>query len=124
MKPSNVKPIAIYYLNHVLPKARDIASGFGYALAVHGSMSRDLDLVAIPWTDDAKSAEDLVEAIRAGFNGVIKNDPNAPVGDYINRNPKPKPHGRLAWSIYLGAGPYIDLSVMPRSGGERSDHAV
>jgi len=26
-----------------------------------------------------------------------------------------KPHGRLAWTIPLGHGHYVDLSVMPRA---------
>jgi len=29
--------------------------------------------------------------------------------------PTKKPHGRLAWSFHMGAGPYVDLSVMPQS---------
>lgn len=92
----------------------------GYALAEHGSMRRDIDLVAIPWTHDAVPALVLVRELQATvrlWNGgiaVIVNDIAAAPTDFTRRSPQPKPHGRLAWSIHLGGGPYLDLSVMPR----------
>jgi len=86
-----------------------IAWRHGYALALHGSMARDLDLVAIPWTDDAEDPEKLVAAF---VKFVIS-------GAKVNISPsKPmlKPHGRLAYVIPIGFdGHYIDLSVMPRT---------
>lgn len=82
----------------IAPKARSL----GYAIAIHGSMARDLDLIAVPWVEEAADAEALVEAIRAAVGGVV-----------TNRNPEKKPHGRIAWTIILGGGPFIDLSVMP-----------
>lgn len=102
---------------------RELAHKLGYALAVHGSMQRDFDLVAIPWTEAAVEAEVLVEAIRDCCGGFILKDGQmggrwdpqlqkfveAPI-----RNPEHKPHGRLAWCIHLGGEPRIDLSVMPR----------
>ena len=42
---------------------RRVAQRFGYAIAQHGSLARDIDLVAIPWTDEAVAPELLVEAI-------------------------------------------------------------
>lgn len=47
-------PAAVYA--HLYPSLVVDARELGYALALHGSMARDLDLVAIPWTDDAASA--------------------------------------------------------------------
>lgn len=101
-----------------LPRIVAIARDHGYALTVHGSLARDFDFVAVPWVADAKPAAELVEAIRESVGGFILNDPTAKPGDYVRKNPEPKPHGRLAWSIHLGSGPYIDLSVMPRQAGE------
>ena len=98
----------------IVPIVQSVARRLGYAVAVHGSMARDLDLLAAPWTDDAVSAEELAAAVRDAlyceyFEGM--------------EQPKQKPHGRLAWSMrfvdksglieHVG-GPYIDLSVMPR----------
>lgn len=85
-----------------------IAREYGYALTVHGSMQRDLDLVAVPWVEDASEPVDLVEAIRGAVGGFLSpSDPG----------PTVKPHGRLGWAIHLGGGPYIDLSVCPRQIG-------
>jgi hypothetical protein len=98
---------AVLYIR-VAAKARSM----GYAIAVHGSMVRDVDLIAIPWTDNAVSARELVKAIAAICNGYLAQSKPEEGGRY--RVPMIKPHGRLAYSIHLGGGPYIDLSVMPR----------
>jgi len=85
-----------------------VANGLGYALALHGSLSRDMDLLAVPWTEEAPPAEELVAALREKLGRYA---------DYtvegIN-GPHEKPHGRRAWSILLWGHGYIDLSVMPR----------
>jgi hypothetical protein len=101
---------------------RAMAKRHGYALAVHGSLARDVDLIAAPWTIEASDAPTLVEALRAEAERVSGTtafwfcDENADPHDYTRRNPQPKPHGRLGWSIHLaGTGTYLDLSVMPRS---------
>ena len=91
----------------LLPIARKAARRCGYALAFHGSGIRDLDLVAAPWIEPAESSEELVEEIRRAVGGVIVNYEN------VERNPAVRPHGRKAWSIQVGGGRYIDLSVMP-----------
>lgn len=88
-----------------LPIMREIAHRHGYALAVHGSETRDFDVIAVPWTDNASNPVMLVEAIRNGINGIYSIDKTYPVL---------KPHGRLAWSIQIGGSAYIDLSVTPR----------
>lgn len=110
-KPSN----AVIFMG-ILKSLREIAFEHGYALAIHGSMERDFDLVAVPWIVDAKPAADLVEAMRLSVGGIhLERDRES------NNCPEAKPHGRLAWSIYFGGGPYdfrvgpyIDISVMPR----------
>lgn len=86
----------------ILPMLRLMARTHGYALTLHGSGQRDLDLVAIPWTEDAKSAEVLVTALAFCIHAQADEPPIE------------KPHGRWGWVIQLGGGLYIDLSVMPR----------
>jgi hypothetical protein len=90
---------------------RDAAKAKGYAIGVHGSLSRDIDLIACPWTDGAAPPEELAEAVRRAAAGAI------PGGNCWAKqgDPKPKPHGRQAWSFYFAAGGYIDLSIMPRA---------
>lgn len=99
----------------MLPKLTRVAREKGYTLAVHGSLRRDLDLIAVPWTDEAVSAQDLVAAILEASGGFLTAKPK-----YSHpgvQDPEQKPHNRLAWSIHLGGGPYIDLSVTPRCCG-------
>ena len=97
-----------YYFFHVVPRLLPVAKRLGYAIALHGSFQRDLDVVAVPWTDEAVSAEELAEALRVEVHGWLCNDKD--------QNPRAKPHGRLCWSIHTedGVG-YIDLSVVPRA---------
>lgn len=101
MKPPSLAPAYAF----IVPQLVEVARGMGYALALHGSMTRDLDLVACPWTEDAVPAEDLAAAIDAGVRWTTTG---------IMTGPEAKPHGRQAWCIPLMAGAYIDLSVMPR----------
>lgn len=78
-----------------------------YALAVHGSMDRDFDLIAIPWTDDAVDPHVLVKAVLDEFGHTA----------YLSlpqRDPVLKPHGRLVWSLALSGGVCVDFGVMPR----------
>lgn len=105
------KPIAYLALYPALVRC---AREMGYALALHGSMERDFDLIAVPWTAEARPAAELVAEVVRLVDGYVKTDINAEPGDYTERNPEPKPHGRLAWAILLGRDRYIDLSVMPR----------
>lgn len=106
----------------LIPRLMRAGREVGYAIAVHGSMARDLDLVAIPWTEDAVSAERLVMHLMAEVDGRLRN------GGKMKTNPdgtetwevahgsvpSVKPHGRLAWSIHVGREDmYIDVSVMP-----------
>lgn len=92
----------------LLPILIPVAREHGYALAVHGSMLRDLDLIAVPWTAEASPAEDLAEGLREGVGGSWKPYDT-------NGSRSAKPHGRRVWSIHFGGGCYIDLSVMPRA---------
>jgi hypothetical protein len=98
----------------LVPAIAKVAREFGYAVGVHGSMATDLDIVLVPWTDEAGDAADVVEAIRLLVGGKKKKH------DVL---PQEKPHGRLAWSYYLteegansygAVGPYLDISVTPK----------
>lgn len=106
----------------VVPIVQRAARKVGYAVAVHGSMNSDLDLVAIPWTDDAVSTKELLEAVLHSCGVFYQRNEQ---GDFISEvaggfkvletdDFSLKPHGRMAWSLQLGAGARIDISIMPR----------
>ena len=107
-------------LLELLAAIRPVARHRGYAIALHGSQARDIDLVAIPWVPIVARPEELVEAIRQAVDGIILcADPAGRPGylkhpDPRAQSPTPKPHGRMVWAIQLvGYGTYLDLSVMP-----------
>ena len=87
----------------IFGKLQQVARDNGYSLCVHGSMDRDFDLVAIPWTDEAV---DPVELIHVAFVDALRPDSVSEV--------ELKPHGRLAWFLCVGSGLGVDISVMPR----------
>ncbi len=95
---------------------RSVARELGYAIGVHGSLRRDIDLIAAPWTSEASEPLALALAIEAAVGGYIDNGsrPDGPAYDLERKPPAHNAHGRVAWSIHLGGGPYIDLSVLPR----------
>ena len=87
-----------------------VARKHGYALAVHGSLLRDVDIVAIPWVSRCKAPSTLIKALH---NTVLAiSGANKPFVR-INNNGEKKPHGRLAWSLYFSNHGYLDISVMP-----------
>ncbi len=55
----------------IIKRAREVARTNGWAIGVHGSLSRDIDLIAVPWTDQACSTDALVEALRADFGMTV-----------------------------------------------------
>lgn len=103
-------------VERLLPPMREAALGFGYAIAVHGSLARDVDLVAIPWTESAADPDVLVESLVGVVRGVVGRA-------YTHKGKRKsdrfawaeKPHGRRAVLIHhAGFIGEIDLSVMPR----------
>lgn len=96
----------------LLPKIREAGKALGYALAIHGTMARDLDILAVPWVEDAASPEELIAAIQAAVGGFVFGDLSKRGG--VDAEPTKQPHGRLSWNICWGGRPFIDLSVMPR----------
>lgn len=105
------------YYKSILPRLKEIAYEHGYAVAVHGSMTRDLDVMAMPWVKEAKAPESLAIALMKEFL-VFSNGKNGT--SYTRKYFKDsadktnKPHGRRAYTIPVKGKAFIDLSVMPR----------
>lgn len=92
------------------PVVCDIARPLGYAVALHGSCARDLDLIAVPWTEVASEPAELITAI---CRGVRARTADADDVDVFAEGPTLQPHGRLSWAIPLRIGAYLDVSVIP-----------
>lgn len=93
-----------------------VARAHGYALAIHGTMARDLDLIAVPWTEDAAEPLTLIKVLKVATATVTHTS----CGDkfFPECEPTQKPHGRVSYTLHFtnrgGEGAYIDVSVMPR----------
>lgn len=100
-----VRPASAAWFSYMAPALVHAARLCGYALAVHGSMTTDLDLIAVPWVDDARPAEVLIHALRDVVGGDV-------------HGPEERACGRLAWTIHFTEdknGAYVDVSVFGNS---------
>lgn len=100
------------FYQKVLPKIQATGKECGYAIAVHGSMRRDLDLIAVPWVSEYKSPDTLAHQIQLVASGI---------SEPVQRQWEHKPNGRIATSfpICIFEGNYttpglghVDLSVV------------
>jgi hypothetical protein len=101
-----------------------IAMRRGWNMCLHGSMTRDLDLVLIPWTEDAEPIDKLVDDIRLFVEGTYvsnarkKADKKRGVSGFTGLEyyaVTNKPHGRKSITINIGFSDYyLDISIMPR----------
>jgi len=95
----------------LIPVVTAYARKKGYAIGVHGSLKRDLDLMAAPWTDRAVSSDELAV-------GIMKHLDGLPAINFRTD----KPCGRVSFAIMLLSNKvegkrvfgYIDLSVCPK----------
>lgn len=97
--PPNYAPVyaALY------PDLAAVVRSHGWALAIHGSLARDFDLIAVPWVGRPSTPNQVVRAIESEF--AIQR-----VGEVA-----PREHGRLVVSISIGHGECaMDLSFTPR----------
>lgn len=98
----------------ILPAIRTRAREVGYAIGLHGSMVRDLDLIAVPWTHEAVDADALATAIRDVLGGWFSESGKTHKWAIDGKD---KPHGRKAYTLRMGGEPllHVDLSVTPRT---------
>lgn len=96
------------------PVLSEIANDHGYALAIHGSLQRDFDLVAVPWADEVTEAEFLIRSIAKYLHRMFQSEVEI---DKLFATPyhSMKPHGRRSWCIPIDSGAYLDISVMPKA---------
>lgn len=90
------------YAAALYPKLCKLFQEHGYALAIHGSLARDFDIIAVPWAENVSSHEEVIKEMAEKF--VFR-----PIGD-----PEAKRYGRIAYVISIGFGECVlDLSFFP-----------
>jgi hypothetical protein len=106
MKPANFAPA---YLG-LYPELAEVTRSHGYALAAHGSMARDFDLICIPWIEDASEPDVVVKAITSKFGLREVGKPNI------------REHGRIVYTLSISFGEcFLDFSFMPLKKGIAHD---
>lgn len=90
----------------VWPELKNIATGLGWALGLHGSLNSDMDLMAMPWTNESAPVKVLINAISDCFtnNEKVKRDNSIPFID--------KPNGRVVYTIHIHADFYLDINII------------
>lgn len=99
MKDPNYAPVycALY------PQLAEVTRKHGYALAIHGSLGRDMDLICVPWVPIPSEPQVVVDEITTKF--AIRQIHGWEI----------KEHGREVTTISIAFGEcFIDLSFMPR----------
>lgn len=123
-KPIHAKPSLYAFYFSVL---KEIGLKYGYNIVLHGSMNRDLDLIAIPWQEHVKDKMEMLKEMADAVGGFIMEE-----SEERRILERVKYHGRECWVIninrtieskYTGfmtefnehADPqyYIDISVIP-----------
>jgi hypothetical protein len=112
--PARAAAYAAFY-----PMLVQVAKRHGYALAIHGSVARDFDLIAAPWIEEASEPLTLIRAIKKATRTVTHHEGF----DHLVKDcaPTKKPHGRISYSLHVTNsgmyGGYLDISVMPKKDG-------
>jgi hypothetical protein len=96
--PANLMP-AMY--SHRIHDIVVIGRSHGYCIAIHGSMQRDLDVIAVPWTAKPSPPHVFVTALCEAMECLQNGD-----------GPERKPHGRLVYTLLMGGALWMDLSVL------------
>jgi hypothetical protein len=86
---------------------RNAALDLGWTLALHGSMVTDMDIVAIPWIENAAPEIELVKALSGCIGETVWRD-------HHFRNPEEKPHNRIVYTLSIYSDWHLDLSIMKR----------
>lgn len=113
MKTPQVKP-SLYA--HYFMEMKEIATSYGYNLALHGSMARDLDLILLPWSENYRPVEKLIEEFARVLGGEVMIQSDEQRNCF--------PHGRQSYVININRGKYtpedpqyyVDISFIPAHG--------
>lgn len=84
---------------------RNAAMDCGWALGLHGSLKSDMDIMAMPWVEDAKPVEVMVQALSDCFTeSPFKEDHIVPHFT--------KPHNRVVYTMSIWGDFHLDISII------------
>lgn len=110
-KTKNPKPM---FYACVLESLKIIARQNGYALAIHGSLASDLDLIAVRWSDTYSSPNNLVKCFLNELSSYAFGDV-----DFENlTKPEERYGNQIHYTIPIIGDWYIDLTVIKGDSNE------
>ena len=131
MSDKGYKRLPTAYYGNIYNRIAELGYANGYCCALHGSVATDLDIVAVPWTEESIDGYELAKLLVNMFyeGAYIQGNGGEIFGgdrEYAESLPESdeglyglKPHGRKVYTIILGHPfrdicYYIDLSIMPK----------
>lgn len=81
---------------------RQTAMDCGWALGLHGSLSSDMDIMGMPWVDDAVSSDIMIYALKKCFTDC--DDIKVMISDM--------PNNRKVYTLSIWADFYLDINVI------------
>ncbi len=85
---------------------RNAALDKGWALGLHGSLASDMDIMAMPWAEDASKVDRMIEALEGCL--TIPED----AMHFKTRVSNDKPHNRVVYTIHIWADFYLDINII------------
>jgi hypothetical protein len=85
---------------------RNAALDCGWALGLHGSLSSDMDIMAMPWIEDAKPVEEIIFALESCLTA-----PNNTLWTNTVKSTD-KPNNRVVYTIHIFADFYLDINII------------
>jgi hypothetical protein len=81
---------------------RKAALDKGWALALHGSLASDMDIMAMPWIEEADHPLEMILAIKNCFDKPRE----------ITLTETPMPNNRMVYTLSIWADFYLDINVI------------
>lgn len=95
---------AAFYAS-IYPDLKEAALKCGWALGLHGSLANDMDIMAMPWTEQSVPVNELMKALSDCFtDNPFKDEHVIPFTE--------KPNGRVVYTMSIWADWYLDINII------------
>lgn len=88
---------------------RQSAMNNGWALGLHGSLNSDMDIMAMPWTENAVPADVMINNL---IYDCFSNNNISHLCLQVTRNEKP--NNRVVYTIPIWADFYLDINIIDK----------
>lgn len=84
------------------PDLKDAALDCGWALGLHGSLANDMNIMAMPWTEEAIHPLEMILRLKKCFTE----------NHLITIQETPKCNNRMVYTLSIWADFYLDINVI------------